>query len=88
VTKKTAASTKKSIKVPKPTATDEELKLTTLRTAKVSAEVNAIKCYKTAKNPIVEQAATVYSPISTLNKRNHLLETFLLKLRGVHPWRF
>jgi hypothetical protein len=68
VTKKTAASTKKSIKVPKPTATDEELKLTTLRTAKVSAEVNVIKCYKTAKNPIAEQAATVYSPITRFDR--------------------
>jgi hypothetical protein len=61
VAKKTAASTKKAVKAPKPTVT------------KSTATDEVIKRYKTAKNPAVEQLLQKYSPISTPIKRDLLI---------------
>jgi CRISPR/Cas system CMR-associated protein Cmr3 (group 5 of RAMP superfamily) len=68
VAKKTAASTKKSVKAPKPTATDE-----------------VIKCYKKAKNPVVEQAATEVLSHKYSNQKKPSNREVLAKIKGCKP---
>ena len=60
------------------------MKLTTVRTPKLSADVNIIKRYKTAKNPAVKQAATEIISHKYSNQKKQLLGTFQLKSRGVN----
>jgi len=68
VAKKTPASTKKSVKVPKPTATDE-----------------VIKCYKTAKNPAIEQAATEIISHKYSDQKKPETKDILAKIKVCKP---
>jgi hypothetical protein len=82
VAKKTAASTKKSVKAPKPTtASHEDLKLTTVRIPKVSTDVHVIKHYKKAKNFAVEQAATEVLSHKYSNQKKPSNKEILAKIK-------
>jgi hypothetical protein len=85
VAKKTAASTKKSVKAPTPTASHEDLKLTTVKIPKVSTDVNIIKRYKKAKNPAVEQAATEVLSHKYSNEKKPSNREILAKNKGCKP---
>ena len=73
VAKKTAASTKKAVKAPKPTVT------------KSTATDEVIKRYKTAKNPAVEQAATEVLSHKYSNQKRPTNRLILAKIKGCKP---
>jgi hypothetical protein len=75
VAKKTAASTKKAVKAPKPTVAKKTAASTkkAIKATQSTVTDEIIKQYKTAKNPAVEQAATEVLSHKYSNPKRDLL---------------
>jgi hypothetical protein len=61
------------------------LKLTTVRTPKLSADVNIIKRYKTAENPAVKQAATEIFSHKYSDQKKPITRNVSAKIKGCKP---
>ena len=87
VAKKTAASTKKAVKAPKPAAAKKTAASTkkAIKAAKSAATDEIIKRYKTAKNPAVEQAATEVLSHKYSNQKRPTNREILAKIKGCQP---
>jgi len=78
VAKKTAASTKKAVKAPKPTKK-------AVKATKPTATAEIIRQYKKAKNPAVEQAATEVLSHKYSNQKRPTNRETLAKIKGCKP---
>ena len=78
VAKKTAASTKKAVKAPKPSEAKKTAASTkkAIKATQSNATNEIIKRYKTAKTRRLNKLLQKYSPISTLIKRDLLIGRF------------
>jgi hypothetical protein len=87
VTKKTAASTKKAVKAPKPTVAKNTAASTknAIKATQLTATDEIIKRYKKAKNPAVEQAATEVLSHKYSNQKRPTNRLILAKIKGCKP---
>jgi hypothetical protein len=87
VAKKTAASIKKAVKAPKPAVAKKTVASTkkAIKATKSAATNEIIKRYKTAKNPVVEQAATEVLSHKYSNQKRPTNREILAKIKECNP---
>jgi len=87
VAKKTAASTKKAVKAPKPAVAKKTAASTkkAIKATQSNPTDEIIKRYKTAKNPAVEQAATEVLSHKYSNQKRPTNREILAKIKGCKP---
>ena len=87
VAKKTAASTKKAVKAPKPAVAKKTAASTkkAIKATQSTVTNEIIKRYKTAKNPAVEQAATEVLSHKYSNQKRPTYREILAKIKRCKP---